>query len=892
MGRAPTYILDGTAMAYRAFHALRRQDLSSSSGQATGAVYGFVQILETVLRTAGDDRVVATFDAAARTFRHEMFPDYKATRERMPEELQAQMPYMQRILEAKGIRVVILPGYEADDIMATLALRLVSEDEDCILVTSDKDMAQLVSDRIRLMPPPKAGIVSLLGPAEVEEKYGVPPSLIRDFMALTGDTSDNVPGVPGVGPKRAGELLREFGNLDGVLAHAAEVRLPSVRAALLEHGEKAWLARDLVTVCTDVPGLPEDVLQPGVPDPKGLRDLFTELEFASLAAQVEVPDDSAPAADYVTVTTEAGLEAALEELAGAEVLAFDLETTSLDPLAARPVGISLCGRPLRAFYVPLGDQGVPIETAVSRLRPLLEDSRRPKGGQNSKYDIQVLRSMGIDVRGLTFDTMVASYLIDPNLKQRNLDFLALRYLGVKKIPTSSLIGNGREITMDLVPVDQVARYACEDADVALRLHLHFAPMLAAMGLDRLYREVEVPLVPVLAAMERTGICLDVSYVSLLGRELDSQLADLRHDIHTRAGEEFNINSPQQLGYILFDKLAVHTALGIKRLRKTKSGYSTDAAVLETMAEHPLVALVLEYRNVAKLKNTYVDALPKLADSVTGRIHTSFNQTVTATGRLSSSNPNLQNIPIRTELGRRLRRAFVAPPGHVLMSADYSQIELRILAHLCGDEGLAEAFASDEDIHRSTAARILDIPVAEVTHEQRSRAKAINYGLIYGMGPRRLARDSGISMAEAETFIARYFSRFPGVKRYMDSVLQKAKTEGGVRTMLGRWRPIPEIASSDGGARQAAERAAMNTPIQGSAADLMKVAMLKVFEALAPYGDAASMLLQVHDELVLEIAADVAEPVRRVVTEAMENALPLSVPLRVDIGVGPTWFDTK
>jgi len=886
------YILDGTAMAYRAFHALRRQELSTSGGQATGATYGFIQMLEAILRIAGSDSIVATFDTPARTFRHELFADYKATRERMPEELQAQIPQMQRILEAQGIQVFLVPGYEADDVMATLAARVASRGQPCTLVTSDKDMAQLVNDRIHLMPPPKAGIATTLGPAEVEQKYGVRPEHICDLLALMGDSSDNVPGVRGVGPTRAVELLREYGSLEGVLAHAREVRLPSIRSALERDAATARLSRELVTVRTDVPGLPEVIPVRGEPDLKNLRSIYTELEFASLASRIDVPSDGDEATVYRAVVTEADLEAVLAELSESEMLAFDVETTSLDPLLARPVGISLAGRPYHAYYVVLGEQGLPVEAAVRHLRPVLESDRRPKGGQNSKYDIQVLRNIGIVVRGLAFDTMVESYLVDPNLKQRNLDFLALRYLGLKKIPTESLIGRHGEVTMDLVPVDKVASYACEDADVALRLHHHFAPQLFAMGLAHLYQDVEVPLIQVLAAMELRGICLDVPYVQQLGKELDAQLSDLQSRIHRHAGEEFNINSPRQLGYILFEKLAVHTELGIKRLRKTKSGYSTDATVLEAMADHPLVCLVLEYRNIAKLKNTYVEALPRLVSPITARIHTSFNQTVAATGRLSSSNPNLQNIPIRTELGRRMRRAFVAPRGSLLVSADYSQIELRVLAHLSGDAGLAEAFATGVDIHRETAARVFEVRPSDVTSEQRSRAKAINYGLVYGMGPRRLARDAGISISDAEAFIARYFDRFPGVKNYIDTVLQSARAEGGVRTMLGRWRPIPEIAAAEGGVRQASERAAMNTPIQGSAADLMKVAMIKVHHHLAAYGESASLLLQVHDELVLEVAVDVVEPVCSMVRETMESALPMAVPLKADIGAGPTWLDAK
>jgi DNA polymerase-1 len=860
---------------------------------ATGAVYGFIRMLGVIREKADIHPIVGTFDSPAPTFRHETFKEYKATRERMPEDLQEQLPYIVQILEANGIPVMMKDGYEADDIMATVARWASRQDIDCYLVTSDKDMAQLVDERIKLVPPPRAGEMSILGPQEVEEKYGVPPSRIVDFLALTGDSSDNIPGVPGVGKKRATELIKTYGSLEGVLEHAGDIPLNAVRTSLEHHGEQALLSRQLVELCFDAPvPLGPELLASNDPNPHELVRLYTELEFATLARDVKLPEVVVER-DYRVVRSVSELRDVCEELTASGLFCFDLETTSLDSLTAEPVGVALSAKEGAAFYVPLGASGLSKQAVWDLLKPILENPELRKGGQNSKYDIQVLRQHGIEVRGLSFDTMIESYLLDPNLRQRNLDFLSLRYLGIKKIPTEELIGKGKnQITMDLVPVDEVGEYACEDADVSLRLHYHFAPQLKALGVEQLYRDVEIPLIDVLAAMERRGICLDVDYVKRLGKELGEQLAVLEQGIKEAAGQEFNLNSPQQLSQILFEKLEVHKELGIKRLRKTKTGYSTDASVLDSMSAHPVVAQVMEYRNLAKLKSTYVDALPRLVNPATRRIHTSFNQAVAATGRLSSSDPNLQNIPIRTEEGRKVRRAFIPAPGSVLVTADYSQIELRILAHLSKDAALQGAFEQGEDIHTETAARVFELSTDQITPEIRSRAKAINFGLIYGMGPRRLARETGITMGEATEFIERYFQRFPGVKRYTEQMLHEARTEGGVRTMLGRWRPVPDMTAHDRGRQQAAERVAVNTPIQGSAADLMKVAMLKVYDFLKRYLDEAYLLLQVHDELVLEVKSARAEELGQAVADVMEEAVPLSVPVKVDVGWGPNWLEAK
>ncbi len=881
-------------MAYRAFHGMKRQALQTSTGKATGGIYGFIMTLEAVKEAASGNPLVATFDAPGPTFRHEKFEAYKATREKMPDELREQLPQMQRIVEANGIPVFIVPGFEADDIMATLARWVTSHGHGCFLVTSDKDMAQLVDEHVHLLPPPRAGQIVILGSPEVKEKYGVPPSLMGDFLALTGDSSDNIPGIPGVGPKRAVKLLEMFGTLHGVLEHWREIPWNAIRDAFEKHADLALLSRELVQLRTDVPlEMGSYLLECGKADANELVRIYTELEFGSLAMRVQVDAKPEITRSYHTVTTEEALDRLITILRGHGPFAFDLETTSLDPMKAVPIGISLSLCEGEAYYVPLGEEGLSTNIVWEKLGPLLEDEHLAKGGQNSKYDMEVLQEVGIRVRGLAFDTMIASYLVEPNLRQRNLDFLSLRHLGIKKIPTEQLIGKGKsQITMDLVPVDEVAEYACEDADMALRLHHHFEPKLAAMELEELYRDVELPLINVLCAMERRGICLDVPYVHRLGLDFGAQIVTLEREIKELAGEEFNVNSTKQLGYILFEKLEVHKKLGIKRLRRTKSGYSTNAAVLETMAEHPLVARIMEYRNLAKLKSTYVDTLPKLVHPRTGRIHTSFNQAVAATGRLSSSNPNLQNIPIRGELGKKVRKAFVAPPGYVLLVADYSQIELRMLAHLAQDKELSDAFASGMDIHAETAARIFDVPPGDVSSELRTRAKAINFGVLYGMGPRRLARDTGITQAEASEFIQRYFHRFPAIKGYMDSTIQGARAEGGVRTILGRWRPLPDIEAMDGGRKQAAERMAINTPVQGSAADLMKIAMLSVHREICEQQMPAFLLLQVHDELVLEVEEEHAEETGAVVAAAMEGAMKLSVPLKVDVGWGANWLDAK
>ena len=888
------YILDATAMAYRAFHALRRQALETSDGRATGGIYGFIQMLDVIRKRAERDPVIATFDDSAPTFRHKKYEEYKATREKMPDDLRKQLPIMKKILEANGIPVLVYPGYEADDVMATVALWAKERGYSCLLVTSDKDMCQLVDDTISILPPPRGGSVELLGPKEVEKKYGVPPHLITDFLALTGDSSDNIPGIPGVGPKRAAELLERFGDLSGVIQNVEHIPWRSIREAMEEYIDNARLSHELVELKRDVPvTFDESYLRPVERDTEALVKIYTELEFATLASSIAAVTENADERTYSLIKRTDELQELVEEIRVNGEFVFDIESTSLDPLDAEPVGISFAWRERFAYYVPLGEDGIPSESAWDIIRPILEDPTLGKGGQNIKYDVRVLKRVGIEVCGVTFDTMIGSYLVDPNLRQRNIDFLSLRYLGVKKIPTEQLIGKGKhQLTMDLVPVEEVSEYACEDADIAYRLHRYFDSRLRELGLDTLYRDVEVPLIPVLSAMEHRGILVDLPYLRNLAYEFGTTIQKLTHEITDLAGEEFNINSPAQLGHILFEKLEIHKELGIKRLKRTKTGYSTNITVLESMGEHPLVERIMEYRNVSKLKNTYVDSLPQLVHSRTGRIHTSFNQSVAATGRLSSSDPNLQNIPVRGELGKRVRKAFIAASGYVLLVADYSKIELRILAHLADDEDLREAFRNGLDIHTETAAKIFNIQSKDVDSDLRNRAKAINFGVLYGMGPRRLAKETGISTQEADAFISRYFQRFPRIKSFIDETLRTARQEGGVRTILGRWRPLPDLNSSDPGKRQSAERMAVNTPIQGSAADLIKLAMIRIYHRLNDSSVDAHMLLQVHDELVFEVREENVEHIADMVSESMKSAISLTVPLGVDVGTGKNWLDAK
>ncbi|RMF93017.1 MAG: DNA polymerase I [Nitrospinota bacterium] len=899
------FLIDGSALAYRSYFAFIRNPLYTSRGENTSAVYGFTVSLLQLLQEEQPTFLAVIFDTPEPTFRHEKYAEYKATREKMPDEMLPQLPRIKEIIAALQIPIVEIPGYEADDVMGTLAKQAAAQGIDVWLVTGDKDFMQLVSERIKIYSLRKEGEErEILDPERVRQKLGVPPEQVVEVLALMGDKSDNVPGIPQIGEKTAVKLIQRYGTVEAVLAHAGEISQKRIRENLLAYGQQALLSKELVTIHTDVPlSIDLEQLRVGKADTERLRTLFQQLEFASLLGEL-APSSPQETVRYHTVTDARAWEELLARLSHASSFVFDLETTHIDPLQAEIIGIAFAFAPHEAYYVPLvfpeqtllpspatEGAGMPSDI-LQRLRPILADPRIRKCGQNIKYDILALSRYDIPVQGIDFDTMVASYVLNPSRRQHNLDALSLEYLNYQKTPITALIGSGKkQKNMREVPLAEISRYACEDADITLRLRQVLEPKLRETGTFDLFQQVEIPLISVLADMEKTGVLLDLPLLKRMSQTLAQRLEELQQEIYALAGETFNINSTQQLGKILFEKLEIHKDLGIKKIRKTKTGYATDVQVLEQFKSHPLVQKILDYRQIVKLKSTYIDALPKLVNPFTGRVHTSFNQTVTATGRLSSSNPNLQNIPIRTELGREIRKAFIPrAPDHCLLSADYSQIELRILAHLSQDQNLMEAFQQGEDIHRQTAARILGIAPEAVTDEQRNRAKAINFGIIYGMGAQRLAREVGISVAEAERFIAAYFEHYPGVYRYINSTIEQARERGYVTTLLNRRRYLPELQSEDPRVRNTAEKVAINTPIQGTAADLIKVAMITIHRALQEEKMATRMLLQVHDELVFELPQREKDKAIKLIKEAMEGAIQLRVPIKVDIGIGQNWLE--
>ncbi len=882
------FIVDGSALAYRSHFAFLRSPLTTADGVPTGAVFGYCSSLLKLVQDEEPERMVVVFDSSEPTFRHHRYPAYKATREKMPLELVDQLPLMAEATRHMGIELICIPGEEADDVIGSLVALGAQRGWRSYIVSGDKDFMQLVGERVRIYHTGRSGTVQMLGPAEVEEKIGVPPQLVADYLGLVGDTSDNIKGVPGIGPKRASRLLARFGSLEETLDRAEEVEQSSVADALAHHRRSAELAKELATIRRDVP-LPvePEALRRRSPDTRELLELFRRLEFKSLLDGVAAR--ARGDVEYVFVRTNDQFERLLVELRNASEFSFDTETTAPEPMRAELLGISFSCQEGRAFYVETVGSGAAAR--LEKLRPLLEDPSRPKGAQNAKYDCLVLKRAGLDVRGLSFDTMVESYLIDPSARQHNLDALSLQYLGRKKVALHELIGKGaQQISLMEVAPEKVADYSCEDADYCLRLHKLFGPQIEAAGMGRLYRELELPLVKVLKEMEAAGVRLDTALLGKMSAGLQQKLQTLEQEIWNLSGRQFNVNSPRQLATVLYDDLEVHKDAGLKRVPRTKTGPSTSAAVLDRMRGHPVVDRVLEYRNLAKLKNTYVDALPALVYSKTGRVHTSFNQTVAATGRLSSSEPNLQNIPVRTDLGRQIRRAFIPENDDwSFLCADYNQIELRILAHLSGDPGLRETFRRGEDAHRRTASRVFGVAMGDVSAAQRSRAKVVNFGVIYGMGPQRLARETGMEIGEAGKFLESYFERYPAVGTYLEHQKRQAARTGEVRTILGRRRLLPEIRSSHRALRAAAERAAINTPVQGSAADMIKIAMLKVHRKLSEQGSRARMILQVHDEIVLEVPDAELQKVEVLVREEMESALTLSVPVKVDTWIGKTWY---
>jgi DNA polymerase-1 len=891
------YLIDGSAFAYRAFFAIRR--LTNSKGQPTNAVYGFARMLLKLLREHEPSHIAVVFDAPGKTFRDDIYPEYKATREPTPDDLTSQFPLIHRLVEAFNVPIIMESGVEADDVMGTLAGQAADQGMQAVLVTGDKDLLQLVTEQVRVFDPGKGDEGLWLGVDEVRDRFGVGPERVIDALGLMGDASDNVPGVRGIGPKTARALLEIYGTLEELYKHVDELSGKQKERVLADR-DMAFLSRELVTIRKDVPlPLNVDDCRRREFDRAKMAEVFAELEFQSLLEEFLPETAEVEATDYRPVLTTAELDRAIGDMQSAGKMAVDTETTSTDPMRAELVGVSMSCGANTGYYVPVGHtpeamaavkspgagKRLTRDQALARLKPLLEDPGIGKIGHNIKYDLVVLERTGIRLAGIEFDTMVGSYLTDASRLRHNLDEVSLHYLKRKMIPISDLIGKGsKAITFDSVPLDRACEYACEDADVTWRLAEVFGPLLRERGQVALFEEVELPLIVVLARMEQAGVAIDGKVFEQLQTEVEERQRALEAEIYAEAGEQFQINSPKQLQEILFGKL------GLKPVRRTKTGYSTDMEVLEELAlEHPLPKKILEYRTLDKLRGTYIEALPRLVNPETGRIHTSFNQAVAATGRLSSSDPNLQNIPIRTELGRRIREGFI--PGrrdHKLISADYSQIELRILAHLSGDPGLREAFEHDADIHEETALRLFGVMPRTVTPEMRRQAKAVNFGVVYGISPFGLGRSLGISTTEAARFIEQYFAKYPGVKRWIESTLKSATERGYVTTLLQRRRYVPELASGTLSVRKAAERVAINTPVQGSAADIIKLAMVKLDAALA--GTQARLLLQVHDELVLEAPAKQAKDVAETTKRVMESAFELAVALKVDVGIGDHWAE--
>lgn len=886
MADKPTlYLIDGAGYYYRAYFAIR-QYLSNSKGTPTNAIYGFALMLNKILGDLRPTHAVMVFDSKEKTFRHEMYEDYKAHRPVMPPDLAEQIPWIDKLVEARNLPALRLAGYEADDLIGTLAHRAAEEGFDVVIVTSDKDMMQLVGPGVRIFDSMKD---RWIGPEEVRERFGAPPEKVVEVLGLMGDTSDNIPGVPGVGEKTAIALVTEYGGLEEAIAAAPLMTKKKLRESLMEFAEQARLSRQLATIARDAPvDFASEAWRLHEPDYDKLRALYTELEFHTLAAKL-APLPPKVTRHYQAVLTGEAFEAMIKSLDTPEGFAFDTETTSTDPLRARLVGMSFCHAAGVAYYLPLRHEylGAPaqlaLETVAPPIRRLLEDERIPKVGHNIKYDALVMAGEGVTVRGPMFDTMIASYLVNPSARH-GLSAVAREWLNEPMIEYEEVCGSGvKQITFDKVEVARATEYSAEDADMTWRLRDKLRERIESDGLTRLFEDIETPLIEVLGAMERHGVLVDVAALEGLSTSIAAEMASVERRVYEAAGQEFNINSPKQLGEILFEKLK------LKGGRKTKTGYSTDQGVLEDLAaDHPLPALALEYRQLAKLKGTYVDALPRMINPATGRIHTSFNQTITATGRLSSSDPNLQNIPIRGELGRAIRRAFIAPPGWRIVSADYSQVELRILASLAEETALLEAFKRGEDIHTRTAAEVFHVDARLVSPEMRRVAKSVNFGVVYGQTAFGLAGGLGIPRAEAQRYIDNYFRMYPRVKAYIEQTIAQARNDGYVTTLAGRRRYLPDINAKNRQARQFAERNAVNSPIQGSAADLIKIAMIALHRALGAGSWAARMILQVHDELVFEAPEEEVERLTALVRREMEGALTLSAPLTVDIRSGANW----
>lgn len=924
MSKSLLFLLDGMALAYRSHFAFINSNLRNSEGIPTGPIMGFANTLEKMLEEEKPTHIAVAWDTHVPTFRHEMDEEYKANRPPQPEELKIGIPLIKEMLEGYGIKNIEKDGFEADDVIGTIADRANEEDVDVYLVTPDKDFMQLVHDHVKMYKPDNQdGGFNIIDREGVKEYFGVYPEKVIDVLAILGDTSDNIPGVRGIGKKGAPKLINKYDSLEAAIEDAPNMKSKRHREGLQEYAEQALHAKEMVTIKTDVPDIIEwEELQWEGPDKEALGKFFKRMEFRTLTkkylgeevtrsessgnnsgeGQTDLFNSAKPAkvteserdsydedtVAYELVNNIEHLKGLVEKLKSHDQLCFDTETDGVDMMQSNLVGISLSTTPGVAYYIPLNvEEGIKEPEAVEILQPLFTDENSRKIAHNYKFDYIMLSRAGLDIKGKAFDTMIAGYLIDANQKLK-MDELARKYLNYDPISIEELIGSGRnQKTMDQIPAEEITTYACEDADITLRLHEILKNILEEDELTEIAEELEFPLMNVLAKMEMNGVLLDTEMLEEFSETLRDDLLELEQTIYEKAGTEFNINSPQQLGEVLFDKM------GLPAGKKTKTGqYSTAESVLTKLAsDYEMPDLILEYRALSKLKSTYADALPKLIDKDTGRVHTDFNQSVAATGRLSSSNPNLQNIPIRTRRGREIRKAFIADDGFQLLSADYSQVELRVIASIAGDENMIEAFKKDEDIHSRTAKEVFGLDsIDDVTPDHRRKAKEVNFGIPYGVSAYGLASRLGISNEEGKEMIDQYFERFPGILEYINDTKQFAKENGYVKTLMGRRRYISEINSGNWNVRSFAERTAINMPIQGTAADIIKVAMINIQHYLEKQACKSRMLLQVHDELIFEIHEDEGEALASTIKELMESAFELSVPLKVDMGMADNWLD--
>jgi len=917
MQKQKLVLIDAMALAYKAYFAFSSRPLITKNGEPTSAVYGFITQLIKIIEDIRPDYIGVASDTKEKTFRHEKFELYKSTRSEMPEDMVPQIKRIYEIIQTLSIPLYLLPGYEADDIIGTASIVASNNNIETFMITPDKDYIQLVTESVKLIKPGKSGDeLEIYDVDKVLNEYGFKPNLMIDYLALIGDSSDFIPGVKGIGPKSALPLIQKYGEIENIFAHINEIDSKSIKSKLENSRSDAFLSKELATIITNVP-IDIDIEKAKFTQPNfdKLKDIFTELEFKSLYNRVvniyvnnpsQTPENSVVVKQfdnkdvkYKLITTVKDAKSLAELLHNSDLFVFDTETNSLDSFTLSIAGVSFCVNQSEAFFVAINPENtqkdffakdlserLPLHEFKNIFKPIFEHKNIKKVCQNGKFDIAVLKSIGIEVNSFYFDTMVASYVIDPDQKH-GMDDLSEKYLNYKPIPLSDLIGikKNPDLIFD-VNINSLSDYACEDADITFQLYKKLESIIESDNLGKVAYSIEFPLVLVLEDMERTGIRVDKGMLNLLSKDLEKLMTDYSSKIFDLAGENFNVNSPSQLQKILYDKL------GLKTGKKTKTGFSTDARALEALrGEHPIIDSILDYRQVSKLKSTYSDALPNLIHPLTGRVHTSYNQTIASTGRLSSNNPNLQNIPIRTELGKEIRKAFVpSDKNHVLLSADYSQIELRIMASICGDETLTQAFINNEDIHRSTAALVFSVPQNEVTSDMRRKAKEVNFGILYGIGAFGLKNRLGIPQSHAKEIIDTYFKTFSKVKSYMDSSIALAREKGFAETLTGRRRFLRNINSNNFVLKQFEERAAINMPIQGTAADMIKIAMINIFNELTKEKLKTKMLLQVHDELVFDVPLYELDEVQNLIKEKMETAFPLKVPLTVETGVGDNWLD--